>query len=204
MKPIKILSIDFDYFIDTDITTRNDIFPDGADEMPLEELSSKWVDVYKNYPFVEGLGVINDYDQIKELLSDPKFVLGRNVFSSPTHKDIYRFLCMQDFTGNDVLEVYNIDFHHDMYHYRIPNGDRVNCSNWARVMLEDFPKSTYKWIRREDSEIYTLFGEVECEHTTSLEGLDDIDFIFICESPEWTPPHLHDKYLDLIRATIKD
>lgn len=202
MKPIKILSIDFDYFIDTDITTRNDIFPDGADEMPLEELSSKWVDVYKNYPFVEAIGVTKEYDQIKELLSDPKFVLGKNVLVNESHKEIY--MLIQAFKNEAPLEVYNIDFHHDMYHYRIPNGDRVNCSNWARIMLEEYPNANYKWIRREDSEIYTLFGEVECEHTTKLEGLYDIDFIFICESPEWTPPHLHNKYLDLIKMTIKD
>lgn len=199
MKPIKILSIDFDYFIDTDLDTRNNLFPEGADEIPLEELNTLWGEAYAKYPQLKDISVYHQFDVMLNGITSPKYKLGENVIAYPSHKDIYSTI-ISNFSKHSFLEVYNIDFHHDMYHL---GGNTYNCSNWARLMLEEFPNATYKWYRRVDSEKQTLFGDVECYHSPFLiaelkHRWNDFDYIFICESPEWTPPHLHDDYLRLI------
>lgn len=204
MKPIKILSIDFDYFIDTDIKTRNTMFPDGADEMPSRELEDKWIETYVRYPHTRDIGVIPQFDAVLDLLKEERFKLGKNVTVYPSHKDLYPTI-LNAFPKDTHLEIYNIDFHHDMYHL---GGDQYNCSNWARRILEEYPNATYKWFRRVDSERMTLFGEVDCYHSpfmpTELKQIqEDIDLVFICLSPEWTPPHLHKKYRQLVMATVK-
>lgn len=201
MKRIKVLSIDFDYFINASIGTRNDIFPDGADEVPKEEMQKLWEDMYREYPMTKFIDVIDEYNIVCNFLRHPKYRLTENVFMAESHKDIREVLeCLPN-----PLDVYNIDFHHDMYTF-YTGGDNYNCSTWARRLLEDRPDTKYTWIRRKDSDTRVLGGEVECEHTTRLHNLLsvlEVDYVFICMSPEWTPPHLEPLYKDMIECTNK-
>ncbi|WFA09004.1 hypothetical protein [Tissierella sp. Yu-01] len=100
---------------------------------------------------------------------------------------------------NEVLKVVNIDFHHDYYHYFM-GGDIYNCGNWLRRLVEDRPETKVKWIRREDSQISSLEGDFPFENTTNIKvlELDKFEYIFICKSPEWTPPHLDIKFNEFI------
>ena len=195
MKTIKILSVDFDYFMDTDLDTRNDLFPNGFDEMPLEELNKKWNDAYVKYPQLKDIGLTSDYDQIKDILSRVK----GDFFVSPTHKDIKQLL---DNIPLDVqIEIVNVDFHHDMYCY-YSKDTNYNCSTWLRRLIEERPYTRAFWCRREDSDTRVLWGEVEIPHTIGLDVIkyDTFDMCFICESPEWSLPHLHSKYEELIEV----
>lgn len=196
-KTIKLLSVDFDYFIDIDKDTRNNKFPDGLDDAPRYQLSKMWKDAYLKHPELENIGLVQ-FDLIKEYVNKSKYELGRNMFLADSHKDIKKVI---DMIPLDVdIEVYNIDFHHDYYHF-YTGGDRYNCGNWVRRLLEDRPSTQVTWFRRIDSETVTLEGEVPFRHTPFLPmelKFIDADYIFICESPEWTPPHLHRKFVDII------
>lgn len=199
MKPIKILSIDFDYFIDTDIDTRNNKFPNGLDEAPKELINQMWNESYAQFPEINDIGVTKGYYFICNYLKENTFT---KILIADSHKEIKRLIDLVP--KHTPLEVYNIDFHHDMYHY-FSSGEEVNCGNWARkLILEDrFFNGDYVWIKRKDSDIMTLGGEVPCRKKTylknALRGIK-FDYVFLCKSPEWTPPHLDIYYQDMINC----
>lgn len=201
MEAIKILSIDFDYFIDTDIKTRNDKFPNGLDEAPEEFCKQMWNDAYENFPEIKTIGVHKHYYAVCHYLRHPKYKLGKNVFIADSHKEIKNLI--DTIPMNTPINMINIDFHHDYYHY-FSGGNEYNCGNWARKLQEERPNARYLWIRRKDSDTRTIVGEVPCRHNTKLVSTlsyFDADYVFICNSPEWTPPHLLKHYLDMIQYT---
>lgn len=193
MKRVKILSIDFDYFINATIKERNEKFPKGLDEAPKELLEQMWEESYMIHPEIRDIGVIPSYKFMCYYLAHHKF---EKVLIADSHKEIKQLI---DEVPKEVpLEVYNIDFHHDMYHY-FSSGEEVNCGNWARKLVHEgrYYNSDYIWIKRKDSDIMTLGGEVCCYKKTylktALRGMK-FDYVFICKSPEWTPPHLYKEY----------
>ena len=198
MKKIKILSIDFDYFINTTIDVRNTKFPNGLDEAPEELRLQLWREAYEQYPEIKDIGVIPSYSFMCYFLKNRKF---EKVLIADSHKEIKQLI--DEVPRDTFLEVYNIDFHHDMYHFF--SGTEYNCGNWARKLLfEDrLATSNYVWIKRLDSDTMTLSGEVPCRKMTYLKcalRYMQFDYVFICKSPEWTPPHLDTKYQDMINC----
>ena len=197
---MNILSIDFDYFIDADITTRSEIFPYGEDA-DAETVRGLWQEVYAAHPEIREIGVISGY----HLLCRKLPVLAGNAkacASADSHRDIYDFICSHCKAGPQVkseMRIVNIDFHHDNY---CMYGGRVTCANWLRKIIEayDVPAGNICWVRREDSEISSLEGEFPYAMTTDLPAVlsGEYDLVFLCLSPEWTPPHLLGDYERLV------
>ena len=186
----RILSIDFDYFLDTDIDTRNDKFPDGQDDIPPNELESLWNYFYDKYPEILNIGVINDFYICCDILSHLR---PDKVFIADSHKDIAELFPLID--PEDDLEVINVDFHHDNY---ISSGDKLDCANWVRHLKIQRPNTEIKWIKREDSDSNSLLGEFPYEQTEDLNTIEGgFDYVFLCFSPEWTPPHLRSYFRTL-------
>ena len=193
----RILSIDFDYFIDTDLNTRNNKFPDGVDEKPKIELLSDWDFMYEKYPEIrEDIGVIPEYFKCRDWLSKRKN--GITVFSE-SHKDIYEVFNVCE---SDSLEVVNIDFHHDNY---ISGCSKVDCANWVHHLMNEKPDTKFTWVKRKDSETVSLDGEFPYTTITDIKKVlvDNYDYIFICLSPEWTPPHLIDYYNRMVESALR-
>lgn len=186
----KILSIDFDYFIDTDLDTRNNKFPDGVDEKPTELLKEEWNLFLNKYPEIKDIGVINEYYEVLDYLKTHKF---NNIIVGMSHSMIERIF---SFTDEDFF-VTHIDFHHDCY---ISGGETLDCANWVRILKEQRPNSEVLWIRREDSETSSLMGVYPYKSTTELILEDSYDYLFICLSPEWTPPQLTESFLKLVSS----
>ncbi len=194
----RVLSIDFDYFIDTDLDTRTTKFPDGVDEKNEEDLLKDWEYFYNQYPEIKDIGVIKDLDLVNELLG---LMSKGKVYIAMSHKDIEKVFDFDDeFNKGESFDIAHIDSHHDMY--LGSNPSTLDCSNWLRLVMEKYPHSTVKWIRREDSETSSLLGEYPYESYTDLELSRDYDYIFLCFSPEWTPPHLGDSF-DLMCSRVK-
>jgi len=192
---IGLLSIDFDYFIDASSQERDLYFPDGLDEIPPDKLKLLWEDRYAKYPKLRQLGVIQEYYFLKRYLQSldiPK----ANYYKADNHKSIRKII--ERIPRNLPLKIVNIDFHHDYYHY-YSGENYYNCGNWLRRVLEERPEAKVKWIRREDSQLYSLEGIFPFAHTTELKSLlkDKFDYVFICRSPEWSPPHLSNKFEEL-------
>ena len=198
---VGILSIDFDYFIATSAAERDRYFPKGGDEISPDKLNPMWEERYWRYPQLREIGVIPEYYTLKNFLILLK-VKQENVFRSDTHKEIKNVI--DAIPWDTQLRIVNIDFHHDYYHY-FSAGEHCNCGNWLRRVVEERPGTEVKWIRREDSQIYSLEGKFPFEHTTDLTSVLDetYEYVFLCRSPEWSPPHLTSRYEALIRAVLR-
>ena len=186
----RILSIDFDYFINTGIYTRNEKFPDGEDH--LANVQDIWLNHYLKYPEIHNIGVtLNFHNYCRALRSLEK----GKVLIADSHADIVKVF--NDIDVDERLEVVNIDFHHDNY---ITGGDTLDCANWVRHLMTKRPNTKFYWVRREDSETVSLEGEFPYPHGIEYLNTLDFDYVFLCFSPEWTPPHLRPYFNDLCRA----
>ena len=100
---------------------------------------------------------------------------------------------------DEDLELINIDFHHDMY---VTGGDTLDCGNWLRFLADIKPNAKITWVRREDSQVESLGGSFPYYHTTDItEVQGEFDYIFLCFSSPWTPPHLMAKFAKMCWCT---
>lgn len=198
---ISILSVDFDYFLDVSSEERDMYFPPGSEEIPKEKIASMWEERYRQYPELSKIGVINEYYLLKNFLHTLN-LNPENLYKSDTHKDIKRIL--HKIPKNKQLYIVNIDYHHDYYHY-YRGEDNYNCGNWLRRVVEERPDTKVKWIRRKDSQLISLEGMFPFENTTDIKSVfkENFDFVFICKSPEWSPPHLNNKFEELTLCLSK-
>lgn len=190
-----VLSIDFDYFINASSQERDKYFPHGGDGIPDIKLQSMWEERYLRYPELKKVGVTDDFYFLK------KYLMGLNIpkenfIKVDNHKYIKNVI--DRLPGTLQLMIVNIDFHHDYYHY-YTGHDKLNCGNWVRRVLEERPNTRVKWIRRTDSQICSLDGEVPFEHTDDIKviGNECFDYVFLCRSPEWCLPHLMNRFEEL-------
>jgi len=102
---------------------------------------------------------------------------------------------------NEKINVYNIDFHDDCFH---TDEKEIHCGNWARILVNKKMIDNLFWIKRHDSEctgsdiieyIYNSIQELFDNPKTLNDG---IDYIFICRSGMWSPPHLDDEFVRMV------
>lgn len=216
MKKVKrILSIDWDYFIKATALQRGTLFPDGGNENISYTLQDFiWGSRYSSCPELKDIGILlPDYYAVSHIILQfnsrivDNFLATRNpdkcqMLVTVSHKWIYDFI-MKRTEENEQFEVYNVDFHHDMYNLR--NGDEeVNCGNWVNCLLEKRSNMKYFWIKREDSETKILGGKkVPCKFK-KLKDIEDLsfDYVFLCRSDCWSPPHL-DSYFERLWLEVR-
>lgn len=198
---IGILSIDFDYFINASSQERDIYFLNGSDEIPGNKLLSMWKERYLKYPELKRVGVIDDFYLIKDFLMELK-IPKENFLIADNHKYIKKII--DRLPRKKQLKIVNIDYHHDYYHY-YKGSDNCNCGNWLRRVIEERPDTAVKWIRRKDSQIYSLDGIVPFEHTEDIKDIynEHFDYVFLCRSPEWSPTHLSYKFDELASSVLK-
>lgn len=206
-KTLKVLSIDYDFFLDTTIDVRNNKFPDGADDMNNDRLKQLWLEAYEKYPEIYEIKLLPSYYKLLNFLADSDYELNKNVFFGRSHKEVAKYIVGR---GLDTfIDITNVDFHHDYYNYFTPGDKGVyNCGNWLRKFYEEDRKginTNITWIRSKDSDIRTLGGEFPhtMKRQLARKLTQDYDFIFICLSPEWVPTHLKGGYSALINAVMK-
>lgn len=205
---IQILSIDWDYYIDITNEKRNSWFPYIPDDLLTEEdRENLWAPCYDKFG-ISGVGILEeDFEKTKHLIRSCK----KNSRLIKTVNDSHRYLydlvykiLNDNINVHETILIYNIDHHHDMYSYRIPN-EKVNCSNWAGVLREELGDILeYRWIKRDDSEEYSLAGKVECAYGT-FNDIKSISFdsIYLCKSGAWSPPHLDCRYKELVDVLLE-
>lgn len=186
---MKILSIDFDYFVNAKLDIRNSKFPQAEDIVDPNKIKELWDSCYSEHPELASIGVIDELQFFIQFLKEHPPV---PVLVAESHKDIYNFIfsLLQD-SQDHSLSITNIDFHHDNYYMY---GGRVTCANWLMKICELF-RTKVLWVKREDSETSSLAGDFPYPSTTDIQSsFGHYDAIFLCMSPEWTPPHLRPQF----------
>lgn len=207
----RFLSIDWDFFVDATAVQRALLFPDGGNENWQTDLRKFiWDSRYRD-PDLEKIGVNKEtYDGLITICKD---FYGR-CFVADSHRHAYDFIMEHTFFDEE-FEVYNIDFHHDLYNYRSAD-ERVNCGNWGTILREDRPNMKYVWVKCEDSDTMTI-GDVEVDVDTidfkefsklflnkTGRGIGShFDHLYLCRSAMWSPPHLDEFFIKAAKLLIK-
>lgn len=186
---MNVLSIDFDYFIDISAEIRNTCFPYAEDTSDEEEVNRRWEQSYRDYPALREIGLINDYGRIQDGLRLIMEEHAPEVLIRESHRELYDAIRER---GNRLGRLVNVDFHHDWY--CMYGGGEITCANWLRKLEEVFPPiQDMVWVKRADSETECLAGRFPYRMTEDIRAVTekaDYHLVYLCYSPEWTPPHL--------------
>lgn len=197
----RVLSIDFDFFQDTDAYTMVSNYPDGIDANTF--LSTLiWTSHYAKRP-KQNDSLLDDVTINEHLFNQIVRVIRNQqdhsvpVLACNSHVNIYHELesiLSESIGDGEGICIDHIDFHHDF-----ENGNEtVDCGNWVSKILELFPNAQVRWFARElGIDIYKIEPEKLTPFAFNLDAILDIqyDYIFLCRSDNWLPPHL-DKWFD--------
>lgn len=218
MKPIRVLSIDFDYFVKATAEQRVTIFPDGLDQYGVAVNNAVWMSRYADCAEIEEIGIVeDDYSSMVNYLNllsrKPQSMGNIRMMTTNSHQHLYNL--MFDDYNDKAFDMLHIDYHSDSYGLK----DGVDCGNWvdwiAKKWKKDQPRlyrmSRITWLGREDSEYNCkdikddrFFKAVQRNNQPMGDQINDYfhgkmpDVIFICKSGPWTPPHLDDYFDELI------
>ena len=199
---MKILSIDFDYFQNVDADTVTSCYPDGID-LPSVVSEITWASHYSVAYTNERLNKVgireDELNMLYSILDIQRSDIP--VMVSYTHRHIYDFVNeLTDYDFSTRISMTNLDMHHDMFN----DNEEVDCGNWVIHLMNTYPKYFHKWIANPISKEAYGFNEGENEFdelvSTSLKDIkgEKYDAIFICRSDNWLPPHLDNKFDELL------
>ena len=198
---MKVLSIDFDYFIDA-TPEQTGFFPDGGREMGDSLNRIVWAINYATAK-VNGVMMNEIHADMKKLLQVREILAAcpscpRMIADSHVHAHDFILEHLKD---GQTATIYNLDFHHDTY----AHGDQdLNCGNWLlRLILENKTDKVF-WVNRHDS---ASSGKEKSIQRLPFKNLPrkDYDLIYICRSGWWTPPTLDNAFIrTLVKPTIKE
>ena len=217
MRVLRVLSVDWDYFIEATMEQRWLMFPDGGNEKLPPALSDTiWAARYAEHDELTKINLDKSgYNTLKKIIK--KLCNSQTkVFIADSHLRIYDFI--KDNYKDDLLYINNIDFHHD-YYYSQDGVMELNCGNWVNAIIDkdnvynDWVNPvnvSYSWVCREDSD---LSGRLEKnpqfggyfmieDLLKDTEDQEPYDLLFICRSSMWSPPHLDKYFFDLIKTDV--
>lgn len=198
-----ILSIDWDYYIDISSSDRTFYFPDGG-EYATKLMNLIWVQRYifenkdkveKFYVQKEKINILTNWlKQIKPKLKNTELHLALG------HQDIAG-LVLDRVDLKDDLNITNIDFHHDSYGGEdIIEEEQVHCGNWINFLQNRGYNLEVDWIHREDSDLEIEKLNKNVKPTLDYEKFKTKipDYIFLCKSPGYSPPHLDIEFINFM------
>lgn len=199
-----ILTIDWDYFFNVDLNTRDFDFPQITDGRVKSIPDNKvWLEdeIYKAPQSFDNKSFIRLIQTLEKVSIQAAFV-------SENHGEMFNVVTdyiRGEYKDTTSLEIVNIDYHHD---YSYNNGENLCCDNWARLLTEKYPGTTIKWCKKEDSVITSFGCHVPVEKRTFNEvikslSVNHFDYIHLCRSDLYSPP-LRDKKFDLLMDIIAD
>lgn len=202
---MRILSIDFDYFVNPTPLQRGRYFPDGGREMSDLLNTTIWSGAYA-LSAIATKRFANKKDSLLdvELLKEPLKAVHDIIMSqgniccmvADSHAHAYDFI--QNNYDGSVTELYNVDFHHDTYNV----DEEVNCGNWLRRLLEEGIVDEAYWVNQPDSGMEDNLAKVI---PFSKLPKTEYDLVYVCRSGWWTPPHMDKEFIEqLARPLIEN
>lgn len=202
----KILSIDWDFFLNCPIELRRNFEP-YSDEV------EQWSTIYKKFKCLKSIPSINN-DDYKFIIDFVNSQNCSNIYISNSHEVLYDLIINEllaekyseeEISDNINLDITNIDFHHDCYH-SILGSTPLNCASWLSCLYErhNFDINSL-WIGHNNS--YD-FWDVFCidQYSTNIKDIKkhQYDMIFICKSKEYMPPHLDNWFIEMVNKLNKN
>ena len=197
-----ILSIDWDYFIDISKSDKVLYFPDGGEYIS-QLMNQIWVQryVFENKDKMEKVYIEKDKiniltDWLKKVEPQLK---NTELYVTLGHQDIAGMI-MDKIDLKDDLNIVNIDDHHDSYgNEEVIEEKQVNCGNWVNFLENRGYNMKIDWIHRKDSDFDKEKLNKIITPTLEYEKFkyQIPDYIFLCKSPGFSPPHLDIEFINL-------
>ena len=199
---MKVLSLDWDYFMNCSEQDRFMYFPDaGTEEIGSAMTQMCWAKRYaeSEKQLLDIKTRSRELDQIKKWIDSQDYPYMLAVLDS--HKHLGDFL-LQESLEESVreLEIVNVDHHSDMF----DSGDTLNCGNWLTHIKEKLPDTKITWIRNTDSRTDEVAKYDDIVVTDSIEKCSEaFDIIYLCRSSLWSCPHLDKEFSAFARFLTK-
>lgn len=208
---INVLSIDWDYFMNCSSEDRLFMFPDGGNESIGLSLSSQiWSFCYASTKYRKEKGNLDkdildigirhsEYSYVQKCIEENR-KSNCIIQLSDSHLTIYNFL--MEFSRckkQGILNIYNLDHHSDCYNH----GSELNCGNWVNRLDDLGYVNEYTWIYDDEPDDINLSCKSRATKDISIIKNIKWDYIFICRSSVWTPPHL-DCYFNELNSFFHD
>jgi hypothetical protein len=194
----KILSIDWDFFLNCPIELRMKFEQETED-------NEHWGKIYKKFRCLKHSTNINElnYNFIIKVINKQNCP---DVYISNDHGTLYN-LIDQKFNNerNMQLNIINIDFHHDCY-VSILGDTPLNCASWLSCLYSNNDFDVHSlWIGHNNSYDFWSAPYID-EYSDNIENIKDSDYdmIFICKSKEYMPPHLDVNFIEMINRIYKN
>lgn len=191
-----VLTIDFDIVMAPSIGLYNDIIGD-----------QKGIDgIIKRYPLMEYTFTADFfiYEAVtRALMNLFKKVPAKDVYFIKEHHSLIKLVeDMKDIT------LINIDHHHDIGYNRVLPTTKIlrpECGNWVKYLSDKGLIKSYIWVNNENSDMPTgglskmyLEDEFSIKDGFDISGLEQIDKLIICNSPQWIPPNIQGLFMTWI------
>jgi hypothetical protein len=212
MTTYKVLSVDWDYFIDASENTRENMFPDSPNDNNSRTLQDAiWMFLYAGNEELEKIGIkSNEMSVVMRAISRSieNGILDGKFYLLNSHRHIYKFLMeIADEEPDCEFEIYNIDHHHDMFAINEKQPINPHCGDWAHLLMAKLKdRVSYSWIPNKDSAMQSgsaYYKKVLVKTLDEIENLE-FDIIYICKSPEWSPPHLDWGFIGAFLSMAKE
>lgn len=191
-----VLTIDFDIVMAPSIGLYNDIIGD-----------QKGIDsIIKQYPLMEYTFTADFfiYEAVtRALMNLFKKVPAKDVYFIKEHHSLIKLVeDMKDIT------LINIDHHHDIGYNRVLPTTKIlrpECGNWVKYLSDKGLIKSYIWVNNENSDMPTgglskmyLEDEFSIKDGFDISGLEQVDKLIICNSPQWIPPNVQGLFMTWI------
>lgn len=204
---MKILSIDFDIIMYPCIKLYNDKVGGDCNPTELWQMLEQQYEL-QNFVNYDAKYLLKLAEVIKTAVDN-----GAKLVPITEHQEIVDYLVKTETYEEDKYDVVNIDFHHDIWYREedknsILSFDQYNCSNWLGYLFLKEKTNSIKWACAGNSggfPTYTKDDEmvnIIDERVRLLEWNDkvnDVDYVFLCLSPQWVPYKFHHLYQLLIK-----
>lgn len=198
-KVLKVLSIDWDFFIKATNSERCMLFPDGGrEDLPKSIKSLIWQGLYgSNRKELESIGVVNLFKRFRfDIARSIRNYHPKKIVICESHKHIYKYIKDLMDTGKFLsIDLLNVDFHHDCF----TDKGEVDCGNWLYHVMNEYD-GNYRWLSRKDSFISSEHPVGNLKRVKQYRSIQDekFDLVYICRSDMWSPPHLDKSFYDLV------
>lgn len=208
---VNILCVDWEYFIGATADQRAILFPDGGNALDIEGQLLIWRGCYEqSFINKELLGKVSitDIGSVESEIT-ALFNLVEKYKKPTTSITVHEYAVEIDnvfthggFPNDDEINLFKIGFHHDCSTH--VSVTEINAGNWVRILLNENKIQQFSWVKREDSTnsdcdvincVHNKIGEL---HEAPNKLADGIDYIFICRSGMWAPPHLDNDFINTI------
>ena len=194
---LRVLSVDWDYFINASAQERAEHFPDVPDEGYSKSLQDViWTSRYSEDNYLLSIGVD---PLVERLAADIKYI--PYVVIADSHRWMYQFTVrMLQEKKEEELHIFNIDFHSDCR----DDLDKLDCGNWYSHLMSKY-HGFFFWLGRKDSYIVKKPRKLRFQTDYNQAGIASVqwDMLFVCRSDMWSPPHLDNEFIRIFKPLIK-